>query len=591
MGRKKGTVAVDHMVTEEAVVDAAVADGDAVSKGEFGETEEEVYSGMETSRMEDEDFEADEFWSSDDQSGEAEYEEGEDGEESLPELTEEEIFGEDLDYKDMEDMDVTGGDVMETDEGTAEAGDETSAGASYVTAETVTEPKELSVDGEADEAESATAKPKCAFRKKKAEAFSETAGDEADTAGQRDEVEQTGEVASQDFLQEESAVVQESGMAGAEVDPETSRDSNRELYPDMEELENAREEDNPFAEGTGKVGEENPAAGKGEVAAEIISARKSAASGSRRSSRTKKTEAPILTIEVCGEVETEDAREDAIWHEIRNAYRTRRILTGQLGGIEQADNGRTIAIVDYKGFRIVIPLKEMLINVGRSPSGQEYAESMLRQNKILGNMLGAEIDFTVKGIDSKTRSVVASRREAMLKKRHIFYLDKDAAGMHRIYEGRVVQARVIAVAEKVIRVEVFGVECSIMARDLAWDWIGDAHERFSVGDQVLVRVLSVRRDSLDEIAVKADIKSVSQNTSYDNLKKCRIQSKYAGKVTDIHKGVVYIRLSNGVNAVAHSCYDYRAPGKKDDVSFAVTRIDEERGVAVGIITRIIRQNL
>ena len=43
--------------------------------------------------------------------------------------------------------------------------------------------------------------------------------------------------------------------------------------------------------------------------------------------------------------------------------------------------------------------------------------------------------------------------------------------------------------------------------------------------------------------------------------------------------------------MAHSCYDYRTPGKKDDVSFAVTRIDEERGVAVGIITRIIRQNL
>ena len=67
--------------------------------------------------------------------------------------------------------------------------------------------------------------------------------------------------------------------------------------------------------------------------------------------------------------------------------------------------------------------------------------------------------------------------------------------------------------------------------------------------------------------------------------------KYAGKVTDVHKGVVYVRLSNGVNAVAHSCYDYRMPGKKDDVSFAVTRLDMERGVAVGSITRIIRQNL
>ena len=60
--------------------------------------------------------------------------------------------------------------------------------------------------------------------------------------------------------------------------------------------------------------------------------------------------------------------------------------------------------------------------------------------------------------------------------------------------------------------------------------------------------------------------------------------------SDVYKRQ-YVRLSNGVNAVAHSCYDYRMPGKKDDVSFAVTRLDMERGVAVGIITRIIRQNL
>ena len=300
---------------------------------------------------------------------------------------------------------------------------------------------------------------------------------------------------------------------------------------------------------------------------------------------------PVLTIVNGDDVETDESREDAIWHEIHNAYRTRKIMTGQLGGIEQLDNGKTIVIVDYKGFRIIIPLKEMMINLGRMPSGQEYVEFMQRQNKILGNMLGAEIDFIVRGIDSKTRSVVASRREAMLKKRQIFYMETDTDGMYRIFEGRVVQARVIAVAEKVIRVEVFGVECSIMARDLSWDWIGDAHERFSVGDLVLVRILSVHREDIENISIKADIRSVSQNTNHDNLKKCRIQSKYAGKVTDVYKGVVYIRLSNGVNAVAHSCFDHRTPGKKDDVSFAVTKLDEEKGVAVGIITRIIRQNL
>lgn len=310
--------------------------------------------------------------------------------------------------------------------------------------------------------------------------------------------------------------------------------------------------------------------------------------------RRKAKSEPILTLEAKAEVETPESIEDTIWHEIHNAYRTRRMLSGMLGGVELTDAGKTVAIVDYKGFRVVIPLKEMVISLPNNLSGTAYSDMMTRQHKLISNMLGAEIDFVVKGIDSKTRSVVASRRDAMLKKRQVFYLNTDAAGMYRIYEGRIVQARVIAVAEKAIRIEVFGVECSVMARDLSWDWIGDAHERFSVGDQILVRILEVKRgapDAPEDISIRADAKSATGNTKQDNLKKCRIQSKYAGTVTDVHKGVVYVRLTNGVNGIAHSCYDRRRPGKKDDISFAVTHIDEERGVAMGIITRIIKQHL
>ena len=302
-------------------------------------------------------------------------------------------------------------------------------------------------------------------------------------------------------------------------------------------------------------------------------------------------EAPILTIDVDGDVETEEQLAEIAWHEIRNAYRTRRILTGMLGGIEQTDNGKTVAIVEYKGYRIIIPIREMVVNFPNNVSGDDYKDLVVRHHKLVSNMLGAEIDFLVKGIDSKTRSVVASRREAMLKKRQTFYMETDNSGTYKIYDGRIVQARVIAVAEKAIRIEAFGVECSIMARDLSWDWIGDAHDRYSVGDQIVVRILSVKRDNVEDLSIKADVKSVSDNNKRTNLSQCRIQSKYAGKVTDVHKGVVYVRLTNGVNAVAHSCYDRRMPGKKDDVSFAVTHIDEEKGVAVGIITRIIKQNL
>lgn len=483
-------------------------------------------------------------------------------EDGLPELSEEEMFGEA---------------AAETeDSGTEDVGT-----APETAPETTAEDRQLE-------------KPKRTSRRKKADGQSteETAADDSveeistveqaaaeDNPTEQISVEETEEQSAEGNL-DEAALIEGENLSNGDLQEETPEDMQEtETDDDAQELQES------------ETADETPRGSRAETGGNSTGQTNSAAS--RRTPRAGKTVAPVLTLESRGEVETESAREDTIWHEIHNAYRTRRILTGQLGGIEQTDSDKTIVIVDYKGFRIIIPIKEMMIDLaqGRSPSGKEYAELMLRQNKILGNMLGAEIDFIVKGIDSKTRSVVASRREAMLKKRQIFYLDTDAAGMYRVYEGRIVQARVIAVAEKVIRVEIFGVECSIMARDLAWDWIGDAHERFSVGDQVLVRILSVRREGLEDMGVKADVKSVTQDTHHENLKKCRIQSKYAGKVTDVHKGVVYIRLSNGVNAVAHACYDYRTPGKKDDVSFAVTKIDAERGVAVGIITRIIRQNL
>ena len=297
----------------------------------------------------------------------------------------------------------------------------------------------------------------------------------------------------------------------------------------------------------------------------------------------------ILTLSADAEVETQESREDTIWHELQNAYRTRKILTGTLGGIEKMEGGGTIAVVYYKEMRVVIPLAEMMINLVED-AAHDYGELVQRQNKILGNMLGCEIDFIIKGLDNASRSVVASRKDAMYKKRQIFYMP-DANGISRVCEDRIVQARVIAVAEKVVRVEIFGTECSILARDLSWDWMGDATERFHVGEQILVRILSVKIRSLEDISVKADVKSVNGNTSKANLGKCKIQGKYAGTVTDIHKGTVFVRLHIGVNAVAHSCYDNRLPGKKDEVSFVVTRIDSDRNVAVGLISRIIKQNI
>ena len=91
----------------------------------------------------------------------------------------------------------------------------------------------------------------------------------------------------------------------------------------------------------------------------------------------------------------------------------------------------------------------------------------------------SDIDFIIKDLDNKSRSVVASRKDAMLKKRQTFYLGEDTE-KPMLYEGRIVEARVIAVAPKAVRLEVFGVEVSVRARDMAWEWMGDAGEKFQV---------------------------------------------------------------------------------------------------------------
>lgn len=295
----------------------------------------------------------------------------------------------------------------------------------------------------------------------------------------------------------------------------------------------------------------------------------------------------VLTIDVDSHVETMEEQEDARWHQLLNAHRTKKILTGQLGGIERLDSGWVVAITYYNGFRILIPMDEMMINL--MGDRRENSDTLNRQTRIANNMLGSDIDFIIRDLDEQSRSVVASRKDAMLKKRQMFYLNENEEEKPMLYPGRVVEARVIAVAPKVVRLEVFGVEVSVRARDMAWEWMVDAGEKFQVGDLTLVMVNKINIRSLEEIDISVDAKGATANTNKDNLKRCVRQGKYVGIITDIYKGTYFIRLNIGVNAVAHSCNMTSLPSKRDEVGFVVTRINDKFEVAEGIITRMIKR--
>ena len=300
----------------------------------------------------------------------------------------------------------------------------------------------------------------------------------------------------------------------------------------------------------------------------------------------------VLTIDPRAEVQTQEDLEDIVWHELQNANRTRHPLSGTLDSVERTDNGMTVATVRYKGVKVLIPLKEMMVHTGPVPSGgAEFSLWLDQMTRILHARQNSDIDFVVRGVDEESRTVVGSRRDAMLRKRRRFYLEADELGRHIIEEGRIVQARVVAVAEKVIRVEVFGVECNVAEHGFSRMWVGSVRDQHYVGELILVRVHKIERGrSPEDLRVQVDVRSV-YGDAWEKLSQCQPQCRYVGQVTDVRRGVVYIRLNNGANAIAHTCYDMRMPGKKDTVSFSVTRLDEKNGIAIGIITRIIKQNL
>jgi len=312
----------------------------------------------------------------------------------------------------------------------------------------------------------------------------------------------------------------------------------------------------------------------------------------RRTRKASSTTPSILTIDTGGTVETQADKDDLVWHEIKNSRVGGTPLTGIFSKMETLEGGTVIAVIDYKGQRVAIPMKEMMINIPR-PEGQSDKEYAERGAKIMNKMIGADIDFIVRGIDNDAREAVASRKAAMLRLRRRYYLSNGTSGKPQVHANRTVEARIIAVSQMAIRIEVFGVETTIQNRYLSWGYLGDAREEFYVGEKIPVNVSKVDGETPETLSIRADIRSLTSDTSREKLKTLKPQSNCLGTITDVRKGVVFIRLQDGVRAIAHKCYDQmnRKPGKGDTINFIVTRIDEDGGVAIGLVSRIIKRNI
>ena len=285
--------------------------------------------------------------------------------------------------------------------------------------------------------------------------------------------------------------------------------------------------------------------------------------------------------------------ENEVWHELKNSHIRRDVLTGTLSMIEIFGD-TTLCVIDYKGQRVVIPLKEMGIAATRI-QGQSNDEHRTRVNMLLNRMMGAKIDFIVRGLDESAheRAAVASRNAATLRNRERFYINKRPNGLPLVYardEGY--EARIIAVGERSLRVDVFGVETSIGSGDVSWEAIRmDLRDKFFVGDTVLVRVKDVTGDTAAELRVRVSIKELLPDRVPEKLNSMKRGNRCIGTVTDADNGIFFIALSNGLLGVAHKCHDRRKPGRGDKVDFVVRDVDLVRRSVTGDISKITKREI
>ena len=278
---------------------------------------------------------------------------------------------------------------------------------------------------------------------------------------------------------------------------------------------------------------------------------------------------------------TREDREDAKWGYLAGAARRQQILTGIVStDISLTENGMPVVPIDFEGLCVKIPVREMVLS--EWPDDAPIPKDVRIQ---IGRMLGATIDFIPAGVDIKNRAAIGSRKAAMLQRQKRYY----ASG--RVKPGILMACRVLAVGNNTMTVEACGVDTEIYARNVSWQWFSDITDLYATGDLVVARVMDVGYNPEREVySVSLSIKEASENPDRAALEKIVPNSNYFGVVTGVKDRVFFVRLQAGVNAKTKLYRSIDMPSRLDTVSFRVTGVDEESGIALGFITRIIKRH-
>ncbi len=308
--------------------------------------------------------------------------------------------------------------------------------------------------------------------------------------------------------------------------------------------------------------------------------------------------AGILTIDPDDTVQIMD-EEKILWHDLNTAMRKRRILRGTINEVTKTENGMSVIATHYKGQRITIPLDQMEIHLSNDEKHKGTPDEV-RRYQLATVMMGSEFDYIIKHIDEKNRIVLASRKEAIIENIKKFYATLDENRVSMVGNCPDVQARIIAVTDKSVTAEVFGIQTQINANEIFYEWTANLRERFAVGDKFLVRVLDIdypepfdgcenNEEWLLGIQIKATHKPFEIDKPRINFENHRIDSTSSAIITDIRNGTYYLSLiESKVNARAHVVKTRQKLMIGDTVRYKCNKKYEDTCISEGVITSLIK---
>ena len=251
------------------------------------------------------------------------------------------------------------------------------------------------------------------------------------------------------------------------------------------------------------------------------------------------------------------------------------------------------AVVEYGDRLVYIPSKYFFEDYYNMP--QE------RIREYMQGRLGSDIDFKVVNIDRTDPMnplYTGSRIAAMKKKRCDFWYSERAKGRSLIQPGSVQQARVVAVSERLVFVEIFGAEIKVDPKEIAYEYVVDARDYYVPGDIVFVRIKSVTLQDKDRAAslgypveCEVSIKDVYDDPKKDYFDKQMWHSAFKGTVVNIDIGkdnAVNIFVNDGrIDILCHLGDGItKMPERGDTVIGKITGMNEQTGFIWGVINHI-----